>query len=338
MNSFDDSVKAAIKNKFRDKLISSFTELDLPPINENRKFGIDSKKVILENILSVFEDDIPLENKGSGMESLIKTQIALDKNSTHLDVILMEEPENHLSFQNLLKMLETIEKQQEKSQIIIATHSNMIASRLNLRNVIWIENGYAKSLSQVDEQVATFFTKADNNSFLQLLLSKKAVLVEGATEYLLLPYLYKKEYGKTMEEMGITVISCNGISYKNYLSIIDETNKKIAVITDNDHKQEKIDLAEKYNKEHMSKQIFMGKDTEQEWTWEASIYLKNQKVLDECIKVRKNSKYLYYGIDYGQVLGKMLNNKVDIAYQMITNDKTYVMPDYVKDAFEWINK
>ena len=65
---------------------------------------------------------------------------------------------------------------------------------------------------------------------------------------------------------------------------------------------------------------------------------KNQKVLDECIKVRKNSKYLYYGIDYGQVLGKMLNNKVDIAYQMITNDKTYVMPDYVKDAFEWINK
>lgn len=338
VNSFDDSAKAAIKNKFRDKLISSFTELDLPPINENRKFGIDSKKVILENILSVFEDDIPLENKGSGMESLIKTQIALDKNSTHLDVILMEEPENHLSFQNLLKMLETIEKQQEKSQIIIATHSNMIASRLNLRNVIWIENGYAKSLSQVDEQVATFFTKADNNSFLQLLLSKKAVLVEGATEYLLLPYLYKKEYGKTMEEMGITVISCNGISYKNYLSIIDETNKKIAVITDNDHKQEKIDLAEKYNKEHMSKQIFMGKDTEQEWTWEASIYLKNQKVLDECIKVRKNSKYLYYGIDYGQVLGKMLNNKVDIAYQMITNDKTYVMPDYVKDAFEWINK
>ena len=78
VNSFDDSVKAAIKNKFRDKLISSFTELDLPPINENRKFGIDSKKVILENILSVFEDDIPLENKGSGMESLIKTQIALD--------------------------------------------------------------------------------------------------------------------------------------------------------------------------------------------------------------------------------------------------------------------
>lgn len=179
-NSYDDSMRTAAKNNFRDGLKNAFAQLNLSPINENKVFGIDHKKVILENIISVFENDIPLENKGSGMENLIKTQIALDKASSHLDVILMEEPENHLSFQNMLKMLKTIENKQNDAQIIIATHSNMIASRLDLRNVIWIENSCVNSLKDVDEKAAKFFTKADNNGFLQLLLSKKAILVEGA--------------------------------------------------------------------------------------------------------------------------------------------------------------
>ena len=91
-------MRTAAKNSFRDGLKNAFAQLNLSPINENKVFGIDHKKVILENIISVFENDISLENKGSGMENLIKTQIALDKASSHLDVILMEEPENRLSF------------------------------------------------------------------------------------------------------------------------------------------------------------------------------------------------------------------------------------------------
>lgn len=52
----------------------------------------------------------------------------------------MEEPENHLCFSNLRKMLQEISEKQNESQIMIATHSNMIASRLNLNNVLWIRN------------------------------------------------------------------------------------------------------------------------------------------------------------------------------------------------------
>lgn len=98
--------------------------------------------------LSIYEDSIALENRGSGMESLIKTQIALDR-ANGLDVILMEEPENHLSFSNLRKMLQQISDQQENSQIIVATHNNMIASRLNLNNVLWITEDGVKSLNGV---------------------------------------------------------------------------------------------------------------------------------------------------------------------------------------------
>ena len=141
---YDEATRAKARNEFRLKLEEAFDSANLPPISEKQKFGVDSKKVVLENILSVYEDSIPLENRGSGMESLIKTQIALDR-ANGLDVILMEEPENHLSFSTLRKMLEEISKQQKNSQIIVATHNNMIVSRLNLNNVLWITEGDVKS-------------------------------------------------------------------------------------------------------------------------------------------------------------------------------------------------
>lgn len=335
-NRYDDATKAKAKNEFRDKLIEAFDNIGLPALNEKQKFGVDSKKVVLETVLSIYEDSIALENRGSGMESLIKTQIALDR-ANGLDVILMEEPENHLSFSTLRKMLQQISDQQENSQIIVATHNNMIASRLNLKNVLWITENEVKSLSGVDAADAEFFVRADDNAFLQLLLSRKVFLVEGATEFLLLPMFYQQITGHTIEEDGISVISCNGISYNHYLKIAQATRKRIAVITDNDKNVEKITEAKSSNQTNNLQHIFMGA-TVDEWTWEACIYKENKDTLDRIIDVRAGSAYKFHGKDYGAVLGKMLNNKVDIAYQMLTSGETFVVPKYVKDAIEWLRE
>lgn len=333
---YDEATRAKAKNEFRSKLEDAFETVGLPPISNNRKFGVDSKKVVFETIISVYEDSIALENRGSGMESLIKTQIALDKGNG-LDVILMEEPENHLDFSTLKKMLQEISSKQNESQIIVATHSNMIASRLNLNNVLWITENEVKSLSGVDAEVANFFVKADNNSFLQLLLSQKAFLVEGATEFLLLPHFYEQLVGHTLEEDNISIISCNGISYDRYLAIANATSKRIAVITDNDKKQEKIDKAISFNQSNTLQHIFMGL-TLDKWTWEICLYDTNKDVLDKIVTVQAGAKYLFHGQNYGAVPGKMLNNKVDTAYQMLTSGKTFVVPQYIKDAIRWINE
>lgn len=333
---YDPATRAKAKNEFRAKLEDALEAANLPPISENRKFGVDSKKVVLETILSVYEDSIALENRGSGMESLIKTQIALDK-ANGLDVILMEEPENHLSFSTLRKMLQEISDKQEDSQIIVATHNNMIASRLNLNNVLWITETGVKKLASVDTGVAEFFVRADDNAFLQLLLSKKAFLVEGATEFLLLPMFYKQITGHTIEEDGVSVISCNGISYKRYLEIAKATDKKIAVVTDNDEKAHRITEASSFNQANNLQHIFMGA-TVDEWTWEACIYKENKDVLDGMITVEAGAAYKFHDKDYGAVLGKMLNHKVDVAYQMLTSGKTFAVPQYIKDAIGWLKE
>lgn len=333
---YDEVTRTKVKNDFREKLQDAFDSVALPPISDSRKFGVDSKKVVLETILSVYEDSIALENRGRGMESLIKTQIALDKKNG-LDVILMEEPENHLCFSTLRKMLQEISEKQHDSQIIVATHNNMIASRLNINNVLWITDDGVKSLSDVDSEVAKFFVKADDNAFLQLLLSQKVFLVEGATEFLLLPHFYKQLKGHTIEENGISVISCNGISYKKYLAIAKNTNKRIAVITDNDKQEDRIIQANTFNDEHNLQHIFMGLTTD-DWTWEICVYNANKALLEGMINVEKGAKYLFHGKDHGVVQGKMLNNKVDAAYQMLTSGIEFEVPKYVKDAIEWISE
>ena len=335
-NLYSNDTKLKAKNAFREKLNTSFEDVRLPDIDDRRRFGIDNKKIVLESILSVYEDSIPLENKGSGMESLIKTQIALNREDG-LDTILIEEPENHLCFTTLKQMLQQIIDQEDNSQIILTTHSNMIVSRLNLGNVIWIAENHYLSLKDVDPHTSAFFEKADDNEFLQLLLSKKVILVEGATEYLLLPKFYEMKTGRTVENDEISIISCNGISYKRYLEIAERTDKKIAVITDNDHEQTKIDEANAFNQENEKQHVFMG-TTLDDWTWEACVYNCNREKLDDMIQVREGAQYLFHGNDYGQVLGKMLSNKVETAYQMLISEEEFTIPVYVEDAIEWLNE
>lgn len=320
----------------------------MPKLNNNRTFDINYKKIILENIISILENDIPLENKGSGMENLIKTQIALDKSNSKLDVIMIEEPENHLCYTNLQQMLSTINSYSKDSQLIITTHNSMIASRLDLRNILWIETNtnQTSKLDNIDEETAQFFIKLDNNNLLHLLLSKKAILVEGPTEYLLLPYFYKKIYKRTLAQDGITLITCGGISYKRYFDITKNTNIKIAVITDNDEKDTNLSYMKEHNSQSISQKIFMDNDLKN-FTWEVALYNCNEQNpdLEKCAgKIDPTADYKFNKVIYGKngenkpILGKMLNNKVDVAYKILQYEADLQVPKYVKEAFKWINE
>ena len=336
ISKYDEYERMRAKNKFRSGLESVFDKLGLPGIDCNRVFRVDIKKVILENVISVFEDSVSLESRGKGMENLIKTQIALDRNN-HVDVISIEEPENHLSISTLNKMLDEITNKRSESQIILTTHSSLIASRLNLNNILWIAKTEVKSLSKIEKDDAEFFVKADNNSLLHLLLSEKAFLVEGNTEFLLLPKLYKQVTGNSLEHDRISVISCGGIAYKRYLSLVEGANKKVAIITDNDHDQENIKKAMEFNLKHVNQQIFTGKTTE-DWTWEACFYNLNKEVLTSLVAPKKGAKYSYSGEGCDPVLGKMLKNKTDTAYAMLKSDVEFNIPEYVREAIEWLRR
>lgn len=78
--------------------------------------------------------------------------------------------------------------------MIITTHNPLIVSRLNLRNTIWITNGKCYSLNDVPE-TANYFMKTDNMQLLNFILAKKVIIVEGNSEFILLPQLVKNSLG-----------------------------------------------------------------------------------------------------------------------------------------------
>lgn len=328
------------KTIFRDRVQKSIRELGLPKLAEEREFALDDKRLLLENVLAVIDRGIPLECRGSGMASLIKMRLILDKkDDAHSDVISIEEPENHLSYVSLRKMLETIEKERADSQIIIATHSNMIVSRLGVTNALWIDeqDNIVKSLNSVSERTAEYFKRLDNSGLLDFILATKVILVEGATEYLLLPMFYKIVNQRAMEEDGITVISCSGVSFFRYLQVGLNLHNKVAVITDNDGNSAKIKKIAEYNARNSSQQVFTGNSPE-DWTWEKCLYDANKEKFDSILKLEEGAQYLYHGNDYGRELGYMLNHKTMVAEKILSENVELTPPAYVKAALEWIGK
>ncbi|MFP3490006.1 TOPRIM nucleotidyl transferase/hydrolase domain-containing protein, partial [Staphylococcus sp. SIMBA_130] len=87
-----------------------------------------------------------------------------------------------------------------------------ITNKLNLKNVVWVSNGQAFSLSTLENTTAKYFQKLDNVNILKFILSEKVIIVEGASEYILMPLLYYKTHSSSLEEDGVEVISGEGLT------------------------------------------------------------------------------------------------------------------------------
>lgn len=309
----------AFKEAHKDKL----------NIDDTRLIGLDSNKTHLMRLLDIYESDISIQDMGKGKENLVKTEIAL--NNSMFDIILMEEPENHLSYTNTRKLLELINSF-SNAQIIITSHSSVIASRLDLKNIIWLNNDGSHSLNNLTEDTAEYFNRLDNLDILRFILAEKCILVEGAVEYILLPQIIYKLTGSKVSELGIDIISMGSISHERYREIASILNKrKIVTITDNDKKPS---LTGSNIEDNFA--IFRG-TTIDDWTLEAAFYNCNNSYFDEQYEDRK-TEAKYNGEECPKALAHMLKNKTENAIFMATNIENIEIPNYIQEAIKWINE
>ena len=317
--------------KFSERLTNEFLVNTLS--EEPYQITLDSKKEnALEENLTIHKDDIDIWNMGQGDTVFINTDFVLSNTSESTQIVLLEEPENHLSYLNMQKLIKKIKESKDK-QTFIATHSNMISSRLDLSNAIFLANSKAIKLSSLTNDTADFFQKSPDNNILNFILSDKAILVEGDAEYILLDSIYKKQNSNEMYEDNITLISCNGLTFKRYLEIAQLLNKKVAVITDNDNDYKK-NIEENYW-DFVSERIevFAPKDNEVS-TFEIALHKDNEEFL---------KKYLHKPQMINGVLAYMLNNKAEAAFRVLQKLESnadiyenFIIPAYINEAFEWI--
>ncbi|EPF81687.1 ATP-dependent nuclease [Acinetobacter rudis] len=206
--------------------------------------NLPNLKNILSNITLRYGNEF-LYQKGLGQRNLIYILIlfAYYKSCGRtFNLCCIEEPEAHLSVNNLRLVRDFIEKSSTNSsslvQTIISTHNPTIINKLNLSNVLAFTGEKAISLSDAPPKLVDYLRKRPNFDILKLLFANKVILVEGTTEEMLITtFLSKKE---NLQDIEIIAIGQRG--YTNFLDIWlmlnkDNPNKKIGVIRDYDNSE-----------------------------------------------------------------------------------------------------
>lgn len=107
------------------------------------------------------------------------------KKAKESNLILFEEPENHLSFTKLNQFIKTVTEKCEGKQMIITTHSSFVANKLNLRKLILLVKHKAY-LTDLSKETYDFFEKLSGYETLRMLLCKKKLIpVEGPSDELI---------------------------------------------------------------------------------------------------------------------------------------------------------
>ena len=254
-NNLNEEQRADISQAFR-KLKETFMGDDsIKAINEqvenNAKIST-SKKVEIsvdlstrdawETTLITYLDNVPFHQIGKGEQCIVKTNLSLShKKSEEANLILLEEPENHLTHSKLNEFIKAITSNRNQKQIIISTHSSFVANKLGLENLILLnankvsgkrEKFYFKKL---EDTTYKYFEKLSGYDTLRLILCKKAILVEGDSDELVVQKAYMDNHERKLPiENNIDVISVRSLAFKRFLDIAKELNQPTAVVTDND--------------------------------------------------------------------------------------------------------
>ncbi|MCK9338045.1 MAG: AAA family ATPase [Arcobacteraceae bacterium] len=301
---------------------------------ESEKFVVQTNsKSNLEADLNISDNDgITIDNKGKGQQCFIKTKFALEVKAglRELDVILLEEPENHLSHLNMKKLIKMIQTTHNK-QIFITTHNSLISSRLDLKTSILLNSNSNQimRLNNLENDTAKFFMKAPDNNILEYVLSKKVILVEGDAEYILMEALYKNVTKEELVDSDIHIISVGGTSFKRYLDISKILQIKTAVIRDNDGDYEQ-NITDRYNDyDGVYIKVFADSDNSRS-TFEICIYQDNKALCDELFTTPKRTLTIQ---EY------MLKNKADVAFELLDKKANEIsVPTYIQKAIEWIKE
>lgn len=294
---------------------------------KNYYFGLKKGSAIaLESDLMIYENEIGVDCRGMGKQTLIKTEFALDRAGKSCDAILIEEPENHLSPTNLRKLIQEITKN-EQGQLFITTHNSLISSRLELSNLLIMHSNRDTCpvmLKNLNQETGKYFIKAPAAGIIEFALANKVILVEGPSEYMLMERFYQTIVGHEPEITGIHIINVRGLSFKRYLDICKLTNSKVAVITDNDKNPQK-NCIEKYQEysDAPNIEIFFDSDSNK-YTFEVALYQDNPYLCDQLF----GSSAQEY----------MLNNKTEAAYKLLLEKGTIQVPEYIQRAIKWINE
>ena len=262
--------------------------------------------------------------------------------NSKVNLIAIEEPETYMHPQmqevfikNINESIATLFEEKQKnvnSQLIITTHSaHIVNSKIhsgntfNSINYITIKNGCSKVVALNDDKIVEdTVTKEENLKFLkthikfkvsELFFSDAIIMVEGVSEYSLLPYYVEQK--KELDKFYISVFNINGAHALVYTKLLKLLDIPVLIITDLDIKRSETEK-KKY------KQIST---------------LAKRKTTNETIKA------FYNNDDLGSIPEFLQNDNVYVVYQTkigryfpTSFEESYILTNYNNDLLNEVLK
>ncbi len=324
----EESVKAInsrIKGKSKISDKNLHVSIDLSPRNS------------WETNLMTYLDDTPFHQIGKGEQCIVKTNLALGhKKAQEANLILLEEPENHLSHARLNGLMQSIIEGCKEKQIIVTTHSSFVANKLGLQHLVLLNEQRSIRLPDLPSNTYEFFKKLPGYQTLRLILCRKAVLVEGDSDELIFQKAYMdRNKNKLPIHNGIDVISVR-LTFKRFLDIAIKINKPVAVVTDNDGNYMQ-NIEAKY-KDYIGLDCvrIYADDREELNTLEPQFVEANKTDLKTLCKVIGLNHTEYS--THQKIVDYMLGNKTTWALRVFETNFTLQYPKYINDAVSWCNE
>ena len=153
--------------------------------------------------------------------------------------LFIEEPEAHIHTHIQKTLFNSLKE--NKTQVIISTHSTHISSVSKIKSVNILSRENQRSLvfypaHNLEQSQTIRIERYLDAVRSNLLFAKGVVLVEGDAEQILIPEMFKKVFGLSLDEIGVSLINIGSTGFENIAQIFhaDRIQKHCSILTDND--------------------------------------------------------------------------------------------------------
>ena len=314
---------------------------------QNSNAELKTADIQLKAILESLSLNAPEINPGLGELNLlfIAAELLLLKDDTDggMKLALIEELEAHLHPQAQLRLISYLQNEYNENdvQVIISTHSPILASKINLKNLILMKDGIgydlAEGMTGLQKGDYLFLQRFLDSTKANLFFAKGIIMVEGDAENILIPVI-ADILGYPLEKYGISIVNVGSTAFLRYSGIMIRNDGStigipVSVITDCDVKPYDIDpvTKDKNLSEKTAESAKAEKEKNEKYT-KGSVrgFTSPRWTLEYCIALSCLSGDFHKAVHYGK---KILNAK---EYISLTDEKiTEANQEVEQEANQW---
>jgi putative ATP-dependent endonuclease of OLD family len=272
--------------------------------------------------------DIPFAMSGQGQQAAIKMSLAMSRTADACTFVLIEEPENHLSYTSLWRLIARVQELAgADQQLFLCTHSSFVLNRLGVDRLLLLSDGVPAKLSSLEQSTVEYFRKLAGYDTLRLALAERAVLVEGPSDAIIFERAYRDRITKTPLQDGIDVISMGGLTFKRAFELCAALDRDAVALQDNDGRApEEIRSGVAELLEAGRRELFVGDPAAGSTLEPQLLAAAGQDILRELLELKEGT----------DVERWMSSNKTEAALRIHDSTTEIEMPPYIVEAVEFL--